>query len=344
MGSTRFLIVQAIAVAIGIGIYFVLTLLDLEALAEHRLFLIIFNALFIGMLLIWGVSGTTGSRSWLDFPFLPINIQPAEICKITFILILAKTMSVHRNRISSLRAVSSAAFQLLFIFSLVIVIAEDAGVASIFLFIFLIMAFVGGMSGWWFLGGFAAVGVAAPLVWRYFLQDYQKNRIMMFWDPTIDPSGIGVRWDTNLSLSMLSGGGLIGEGLYHGTMTQAGSIAAQHTDFIFSTIGEELGIVGCIVTVLLLVLIIVRCVYVGMKTPNYMNRLICIGVAGMMAYQVLVNVGMCIGVFPVVGLTLPFISYGGSSTITMFLGMGLVSSVHMRPNTDAASHYIHYPY
>ena len=103
---------------------------------------------------------------------------------------------------------------------------------------------------------------------------------------------------------------------------------------------EELGILGCLFTLLLLVAIVARCVHVGLKTPNYMNRLICFGLAAILIFQILINVGMCIGVFPVIGLTLPFISYGGSSVVTLFLAMGLISSIHMRPDPEAKSPYI----
>ena len=162
----------------------------------------------------------------------------------------------------------------------------------------------------------------------------------MVFDPSIDPQGKGVRWDMNRSIAMLSGGGISGQGLFRGSMVQNHAIAAQHTDFIFSSIGEELGILGCVFTLLLLSAIVARCIHVGLRTPNYMNRLICIGMASMLIFQIVINVGMCIGVFPVIGLTLPFISYGGSSIITVFLSMGLVSGVHMRPDPEAKSPYI----
>ncbi len=344
MGSGRYVLIQGVALVIGVVLYIAMSLMDVEILAEHRLFLTVFNTVALGALLIWGAEGTGGNRSWLDFSFLPFNIQPAEICKIAFIIILAKTMSIHSSNVSSLKSVGSIALHTVYIFGLIVVISQDAGVGLVFIFIFLVMAYVGGVRGWWFLGGFAAIAAVFPLVWIKFVRSDQKDRILMFFDATIDPSGEGVRWDTNRSLSMLSGGGVSGQGLFSGSMTQSGSIAAQHTDFIFSTIGEELGLIGCLFTLALLALIIVRCVWVGMKTPNYMNRLVCMGIAAMMICQVLINVGMCIGVFPVIGLTLPFISYGGSSIITMFLAMGLVSGIHMRPDPDAKSHYIRAKY
>lgn len=339
-GSHRYVLVQGMALLLGMGLYILVSLLDVELLAEHRQLLLVFNVLFMSMLLIWGIDDNTGNRAWLDLPLLPVNIQPAEICKITFVISLAKTMSIHRNRLSAPRSVAAVVGQTLLMMGLIVVISRDAGSAMVFLFIFLVVAFVGGIRAWWFLLGFALVAAVFPLFWSHFVQDYQKQRILMFFDPTIDPDGTGVRWDTNRSIAMLSGGGVSGQGLFRGAMVGNHAIAAQHTDFIFAAIGEELGILGCLFTLLLLVAIVARCVAVGLRTPNYMNRLICFGIASILIFQILINVGMCIGVFPVIGLTLPFVSYGGSSIVTMFLAMGLVSSIHMRPDPESRSPYI----
>ncbi len=338
-GSSHFLIVQTVALLLGIGLYVAVSLLDVEIIAEHRGLLMAFNALFISMLLVWGVE-VNGNRAWLDLPMMPVNIQPAEICKITFIIALAKTMNNNRSKISSVKSVASIVIQTLVMMGLIVVISRDAGSAVVFLFIFLVVAYVGGVRSWWFVAALVVAVAVFPIFWEHFVQPHQKERIMMFFDETIDPEGKGIRWDTNRSVAMLSGGGISGQGLFHGTMVQNHAIAAQHTDFIFSAIGEELGILGCMFTLLLLTAIVVRCVYVGMKTPNYMNRLICIGMAAMLIFQILSNVGMCIGVSPVIGLTLPFVSYGGSSIVTLFLAMGLVSGIHMRPDPEARSPYI----
>ena len=339
-GSSRYVVVQSVALLLGICLYAAVSLVDLELLAEHRQLLLIFNLLFLSSLLVWGVGDETGNRAWLNLPLVPINVQPAEICKITFVICLAKTMSINRSRLSSVKSVGSILIQTLLMMGFIVVISRDLGSALVFLFIFLVIAYVGGVKAWWFLLGLAAAAAVFPLLWKYFLQDYQKQRILVVFDPSIDPQGKGVRWDMNRSIAMLSGGGVSGQGLFRGSMVQNHAIAAQHTDFIFSSIGEELGILGCVFTLLLLLAIVARCIHVGLRTPNYMNRLICIGMASMLIFQIVINVGMCIGVFPVIGLTLPFISYGGSSIITVFLSMGLVSSVHMRPDPEAKSPYI----
>ena len=338
-GSSRFLVVQGAALILGVMLYIAVSLLDIEIVAEHWLLLWLFNTLFMLLLLRWGIE-VNGNRAWLHLPMVPVNIQPAELCKITFVIILAKLFSKHRDRISSIPSVASVAGITLYMVGLILVISKDAGSAMVFLFIFLVLAYVSGVRSWWFLLAAVLVFIAFPVFWDKLMQPYQKERIMMFFDSTIDPTGEGVRWDTNRSVAMVSGGGISGQGLFRGAMTQSHAIDSQYSDFIFSAIGEELGILGCGFTVLLLVAVIVRCIHVGLKTPNFMYRTICFGISAMLVFQVLTNVGMCIGVFPVIGLTLPFISYGGSSIITMFLAMGVVSGIHMRPDPEAKSPYI----
>lgn len=339
LGSSRYVMVQALALVLGIAMYVLLTLIDVDIIAERRELLLVFCVLFIGTLYFWGFDGGTGNESWLDIPLLPINIQPAEICKIFFIIILAKMMSVNQNKLSTPLNVGKMGILTAFFFAYIVFVSSDAGVALIYIFIFITMAFVGGVSLFWFLLGLSAVAVAAPVILTL-ATDYQRNRILMFFDPDIDPQGTGVRWQTNLSLRYIQNGGVAGEGLYNGTMVQGNAMPAQHTDFIFSSIAEELGMLGCLVVLLLLAAIVIRCIYVGVKSRNYLNRIICIGIAGMLLFQILVNVGMCVGVFPVIGLTLPFISYGGSSIVTMFMSMGVVSGIHMRPAPDARAQYI----
>ena len=345
LGSSSYISIQTIALLIGIGIYIVLTLIDVDIIAERRELLLIFCILFIGSLYFFGVE-ISGNKSWLDLPLLPMNIQPAEICKIFFIVILAKMMSVNQNKLSSPLNVGKMAFLTGFFFAYIFAISSDAGVALIYVFIFITMAFAGGVNLIWFLIGIGAITFAVttifaiPAIQEKLVDTHWYERIMMFFDPSIDPTGQGVRWHTNLSMQYIQNGGVAGQGLYNGTMVQGRAMPAQHTDFIFSSIAEELGMLGCIFVLLLLASIVIRCIYVGVKSGNYMNRIICIGIAGMLLFQIVVNVGMCVGMFPVIGLTLPFISYGGSSIVTMFMAMGVVSGIHMRPAPDSNARYI----
>ena len=339
-GNTRMIVIQTASLFAGMLVYLGMTALDIDILAGQRTILFLFNAIFIAMLLVWGIEGSTGNRSWLHFSFLPFNIQPAEVCKLTYIVILAKTMSIHRNRVSSLRCVSNITLNMLFIVGEIVVISKDMGVALIFVFIFLVMAYAGGVSGWWFLGGAGAFAAVSPYLWSHILRNDQKNRILAIIDPSIDPTGEGVLWQTNKNLEALRNGGLSGQGLFHGDLTNAGTLPARHTDSIFCSIGEQLGLIGCLAVLLLLLAIVARCIYVGMKSPDYMNRLICIGVASMFLFQILINIGVCLGLFPVIGLALPFFSYGGSSLMTSFMAAGIVSGIRMRPAPDISAHYI----
>ena len=340
LGGLHYVKVQLLAIGLGIVCYLVLTGLDLEILTGRAELLFIFNVLFISTLFLWGVQGQTGNRSWLAFSWMPFNLQPAELCKITFILITARMMRLFQRHISSLRSVLLLGAHLLLTVGLIIFASDDTGVALIYVFIFLLMAYTAGINRFWFLGGIAAVGAASPLLWKKFLREDQRLRVLALFDPSLDPDKTGVLWQTNLSLSAIRGGGITGQGFLQGRLTQAGANPQQHNDFIFATIGEEFGVVGCIVVLLLLLAIVIRCIRVGVRSGNYMNRLICTGIAAMMVFQIAVNVGTCLGLFPVVGLTLPFFSYGGSSIVASFCAAGLVSSVHSRPSPDGAAVYI----
>lgn len=345
LGNSSYISIQVIALILGIMMYILLTLIDVDIIAERRELLLIFCVLFIGSLYFFGEE-VNGNKSWLDLPLLPMNIQPAEICKIFFIIILAKMMSVNQNKLSSPLNVGKMALLTGFFFAYIFAISSDAGVALIYVFIFITMAFAGGVNLIWFLLGIGAIAFAVtaifavPAIRDELVGTHWYERIMMFFDPSIDPYGKGVRWHTNLSLQYVQNGGVAGRGLFEGTMVQGRTMPAQHTDFIFSSIAEELGLIGCVAVLLMLAAIVTRIIYVGVKSGNYMNRIICIGIAGMLLFQIMVNVGMCLGLFPVIGLTLPFISYGGSSIVTMFMAMGVVSGIHMRPAPDGTARYI----
>ena len=317
--------------------------LDVDFLVEYRTGMVIFNLFLIALLIPFGIT-VGGNKSWLHFPFLPVNIQSAEVCKMTFILIMASVMGSHQNRPSAVSSVFHLGFHLLLFIVPNLLISGDMGVSLIFVFIFIGMAFAGGVNLLWFLLGFGLLGAATPILWTR-LGEYQRNRILILFDPTVDPTGIGPRYHTRLSLESLTGGGLLGQGLFNGTRTQTPeALPAQHTDFIFSAIGEELGYAGCAVVLLMLFLIIARCIQVGMRSQDYMRRLVCFGAASALIFQVVINVGMCIGVMPVIGLTLPFISYGGSSIVTLYAMLGLVSGVHERPAAASHERYIRAPY
>ena len=342
-GPVRYVVMQVVASLAGIFCYVIISSIDATTFSEHRLSLVIFNTVLLLMLIPFGTDMGSGNRSWLDFPFLPFNIQPAEVCKITYVLIMASVMASRQNNISSPLSIGHMLLHLGLIFGLNMALSRDMGVSLIFAFIFVAMTFCGGVSWFWYLTAGGIIAVSAPLAWNFVLSGYQKNRIAVLFNPELDAQGTGALYHTMRALKSLTGGGMTGQGLFEGYRTQHGLLFAQHTDFIFSAIGEELGFLGCGFALILLALIVIRCVWVGSNTHDYMRRLICIGTASALIFQIVINIGMNVGVMPVIGLTLPFVSYGGSSIISLYAMMGLVSGVFARPVAPSHERYIKAP-
>ena len=338
LNSWKMVIVQACAIVLGVGIYFLMSQIDLTEAAKRWKWLLGFGiVMFLLLKTPLGIENN-GNRAWLGIEGFPANIQPAEIVKLTFIIVLAKQLSwLKENR--DLRSISSIvmlAAHFGVIFALYYKISSDMGSALVFLFIFACMCFVAGVALRWFLIGGGAAGLLFYAMWDLDLLDtYMKNRFIVLFDHSYDPLNTG--WQQTRSLLTLGGGRIFGQGLFRGTQTQseaASSLPHRHTDFIFSVIGEELGLVGCLLTLALLTAIILRCLYVARHAKTRLEGYACIGVASVIIFQVIINVGMCLFVMPVIGLTLPFISYGGSSLVMLFACMGLVSGVHGRAKPD----------
>ena len=335
----KYLAIQLVSIGLGVVVYAMVSSIDLDYLSEHRAALVIFNVLLLLLLIPFGTDNNTGNKSWLHFPGFPVNIQPAEICKMTYIVIMASVMSSHQNRISHPVSVIHMVYHLGLLVGLNMVLSGDAGVSLIFVFIFIGMAFAGGVSLWWFALAIGGIAAMFPILWQ-FLGQYQRNRILILFDPTVDPQGTNERYHSKINLQSLTGGGLTGQGLFNGNRTQSGALFAQHTDYIFSSMGEEIGFIGCVFIMLAELAIIARCVYVGIRCQDYMRRLVCYGAASALMFQLMINVGMCIGVMPVIGLTLPLISYGGSSVVTIFMMLGLVSGAYARPSSLSHERYV----
>ena len=337
--NLKYIVVQLLAVGLGVMMYAIVSSLDIEVMSEQRFLLVGFNVFLLLLLIPFGTDNGSGNRSWLNIPGLPFNIQPAEICKITYVVIMASVMSSHQNTISHPFSVIHMGFHLAMLVGMNLALSSDMGVSLIFVFIFIGMTFAGGVSFWWFALAIGSIAAAAPILWQ-FLGDYQRNRILILFDPTIDPQGINERYHSKINLQSLTGGGLTGQGLFNGNRTQGGNLYAQHTDYIFSSIGEELGFLGCVFIMCLELAVIARCFYVGVKCQDYMRRLVCFGAGSALMFQVMINIGMCIGVMPVIGLTLPFFSYGASSVVTIFAMLGLVSGAHARPASLSHERYV----
>ena len=332
--ATRFLetyrhvIVQGAAALIGIVLYFLVSLVDVTELVKKWKWILLFNVGFILLLKTPLGLDVNGNLAWLDIPGIPVNIQPAFIILLAYQLVWLKD-----NR--DLKSTSSILFlggHLMLIVGLYYVISSDMGSALVYIFIFACMAFAAGTALRWFVMAIGGGGIAFYLLWQEdVIPQYMKDRFLVLVDHDYRPMHEG--WHQTRSLLALGGGKLTGQGLFNGTQTQSEfswSLPYRHTDFIFSAIGEELGMVGCLLVVVLLAAIVIRCLMTAAKARNRMEAYICVGMAGMLIFQTISNIGMCLFVMPVIGLTLPFFSYGGSSILTLFIAMGVVSGIRSR--------------
>jgi len=326
--------VQIAAMFIGIFLFILFSYIDIDIIADKSKLLFLFSLALISTLLFWGVGeDDVGRGAWLRF--FDIGIQPAEITKIPFIIIIARMIVTYKEQrtFNSFMSIVKIFFVFGIIFIFVLQISQDMGTSLVYFGVLALMLFAGGMMLRWFAIGAALITAATPLIVEYVLDDKQINRILApFMQEAIDPARNDQLWQPDLSVGAIASGGMWGQGLGNGRLTQTPrGLPAQHTDFILSAAGEELGFIGCMVLLGLLVAIIVRCVSIGLKSNNPLGMLVCIGCASMIFVQTFMNLGMALGILPVIGVTLPFFSYGGSSVVTCFAAMGIVSGIKMRP-------------
>lgn len=339
--AMRCMIVQSVAILMGVVIFMLMSSVDIELFVDRSwkwllLFNLVINALVRTPL---GIE-VNGNRSWLHIPGFPVNLQPAELAKLTFVLLLAWQMSRLQERgISRPSSVFQIAGHTLLMFGVVAVTSGDFGMGLTYLMIFVIMSWCAGVKKRWFLLAVIVCAVGVVLVWPHVKDMYYMKRFTVVIDHILgNPDTIweqtqGKGWQQSRSILAIGSGGLTGMGYLQGIQTQSEyptSLPARETDEIFAVCGEEFGMIGCLLLLLLLAAIILRCVWVARRACSPQSALIAMGYAGMLFTQVGINVGMCLYVFPVVGLTLPFVSYGGSSIITMYAAMGVVSSIKMR--------------
>lgn len=337
--TSRFVLVQTAGWILGVGLYFFFSTLDVAELTKKWRWLFAFDVGFILLLLTpYGVAGSTGNRAWLDLPFLPVNIQPAEVVKVPFILLLAKQFAflAEEHDLKRLGNVIQPTAHTLFMVGLIFVISSDAGSVLVYCFVFVCMAYFAGMAKRWLALGLGGCAAAFYAVWDLnLLPEYMKKRFLVVFDHSYDVMGKG--WQQTRGLLALGGGGWTGQGLFNGTQTQSAlssNLPERQTDFIFCVCGEELGFLGCAAVIALLLAIILRCLVVARDAATPMETFVCVGMACMLIFQALANIGMCLFVLPVIGLTLPFFSYGGSSIITLFAAMGIVSGIKKRSRPE----------
>ena len=291
------------------------------------LFLFVFSVILLGITLIFGNSGAnmeTSNQSWLKIPGIGISIQPSEFVKITFICTFAKHIETVKEKIRKPLVLLWLLAHALIIIGLIL-LSGDLGVALGYVGIMAVMLYCAGVPGWYFLIAAGVVCLAFPFLWD-FLAPYQQDRILFGFQPHLDPNGYGQQ--PLMSREAISQGGLIGKGLFTGGIYE--KLAASHTDFIFATVCEKFGFVGGFVVVAALVVLTGRLLWLGFRCRDTMGKLICSGIAAIIIVQSLENLWMCLAFVPVVGITLPFVSAGGSSVLALYILMGLAHSVSAR--------------
>ena len=328
-GLSRTLPVQLAATAVGMVVMLILSAVDYGV---YRYFWGVIGIVCIGLLALTLIIGqgrsTADDAAWIRLG--KISLQPSEMVKLGFSITFACHCAAMKEKVSSLVSVILLCVHGLIPIGLV-ALQDDLGSAVIFLLIFMTMMFAAGIKLRYFAIAGLLLTAAVPLAWNYLLSDFHRQRILIAFTPEADPLGIG--YQQYYGRMAIGSGQLTGLGLYHGTQTQSGFISEAQNDYIFAVAGEELGFLGAGLIILLLTLITVRTLVIAFTAKNTLGRVMCVGIAAMFGCQMIVNLGMCLCLLPVVGVTLPFFSSGGSSIVTCWAAIGLVESVriHSRP-------------
>ncbi len=317
-------VVMIIAAIAGIILTLVISAIDYELIMKLWPIIGIFCVVLMGITLIFGVApeARPDAKSWLQFG--SIYFQSSELVKIGYVITYSMHLELCRDTINKPLSIALLGIHALVPIGLV-VLTGDMGSALVFVFITIAMLYFAGLHfGFFACGGILAVA-ASPLIWMFIFDDYQRNRFLALFRPEdfVDES-----YQQRVGLNALGSGGFFGQGYLKGTYTQAGLVPEAENDFIFTAIGEETGFIGCVVALGLLFFIVFKMIQTGKNARDFSTQLACYGIAAMIASQVVINVGMCLMLLPVIGITLPFFSAGGTSTLCLYIGVGLVFSIY----------------
>ncbi len=310
---------------IGVGLAMLLVVISVDYINFYRWswYFYMINLVLLGLVLYIG-KDVDGTSRWIELRFF--DFQPSELAKLIVIITLARLLVDCKERMTGLFSAWPFYLHILPPIGLIFM-QPDLGTALVFIVIFFGMLYMAGVP-LRNLAIYAAAGIALlPILWSR-LMDYQKMRLLVFLNPEMDPLGYG--YQLMQSMIAIGSGGIMGKGLYEGTQARLQFLPEQHTDFIFSVLGEELGFFGGAFLLALYFLLIYRILKIGSYSKDSFGALLCTGVATMFSFQILVNIGMTISVMPVTGLPLPFMSYGGSSMLLNMLSIGVVLNVGMR--------------
>ncbi len=277
----------------------------------------------------------TDDKAWLLLPG-GISFQPSELLKICFIITFSAHLRYAKPTINKLKTLIPLVLHGAFPVGLILV-QGDAGTALIFAFIFICMLFCAGIKIWYYLIAAGALIVSSPLIYFFVMNDDHRARIHSIFNLEADLLGDGYQqWQGRIALA---NGGLFGQGLFKGELTQTNTVPESYNDFIFVSIGEELGLLGCLAVIILLAAICLRCIKVGKICSDETGMYISVGVFAMILGQTVINIGMCISVLPVIGVTLPFFSAGGTSLLCLMISIGVMLSVYKHRNSRTI--YLH---
>lgn len=310
--------------ALGLVVYTLATAFDYKWLRTLTWPIYGVNLALLAATLVLG-SSDAGSARWISIA--GFQFQFSELAKILMIIVLARYLADRDRRLDSLTSILGAGLMVVPAWVLVM-LQPDLGTSLVFLAILAGMLFMGGASLRW-LAALAATGMAVlPLVWTYVLHDYQRERLTSFLDPAKDPLGAG--FQLLIAQKAVSSGSFLGAGLTNGAQNQADLLPVQTTDFVFAILAEELGFVGCMVVFLLFAALIWRILAIAWRSKDPFGLMVGAGIASLVLFQVAVNVGMVLGIMPITGIPLPFITHGGSSLISLAVGLGVLQSVAIR--------------
>lgn len=313
-------------VGVGIAAIVLIMLFDYRIYGELAIW-IYGAALALLVLVLFQTAGRGNVKAWFSWMGGNRSFQPSEICKLALIISLARQISRHDGPIVKLRDFLPVLLNFAIPFALV-VLQDDIGTALVFAAIFLGMLFVSGL-GWKLIAGLAATGVTACVAVWPFLSEFRQDRVLDFLDPARDTSGTG--YQVRYSKIAVGSGQAAGKGLFQeGAISQLDFVPEKHTDFIFSVTAESVGFIGCLLIVVLYFLLILRLFTLSYKVKDRFGSLIIAGVASMFLFHIFENIGMTIGIMPVTGIPLPFMSYGGSNMLANLAAVGLVLNVVKR--------------
>lgn len=307
-----------------IPIVILLRYIDYKILIKFAPYIYIISLILLTATLILAAP-IKGAKRWLYIG--GVNIQPSELVKLALILVLAYLIENKKDKWNDFYLFMTCLILTLIPF-LITALQPDLGTAVVFLVIFLMIIFISGVRMRYIISLLGLGIVSIPLVWEYFLRDYQKERILIFLDPSKDPLGAG--YHIIQSKLAIGSGELFGYGFLNGPQNRLKFIPEQYTDFIFSLIGEEFGFVGSLIVIILFLSLFIVGLYISCKSDSKAGLLVGIGIISTFCIHMFVNIGMTIGLLPVTGIPLPFISYGRSGLIVNMISIGILSSISKR--------------